>query len=778
MPAFFRKMTLLSLLCAAPMYTLAALPGSKSDSTLSNSTKLKDSDEAPIHIVSDKIEGTSEDTLVYSGNVIITQGDRVFKTDKAIYYKKTNDVEAKGNITFEDAEIAGTSTYLKANMENDTAEIHETTYRFTCQEGRGEAYRVYKDGKRIYRLEDGTFTTCPVDSNVWKFSATEIERDENTPYVDFYNPMLDIYGVPVFYFPWIRLPATDERLTGFLFPTMSYDSESGLDMTVPFYWNMDPQYDMTITTRYMADRGTFFRDQFRYKTTMGSGSVIGEYMGNDKEYPGDTDKWGVNWKHATTYGHWKLETDYSRVSQNNYFSHVSSSVGSRSDGQLLQTATASYRDSNWDASVTARDFQILSTTAYSYRMMPQVEFNYYSPYNKRNTVQVNILGNVTRFDTDDPNKPDADRLYIEPTINYPITESWWNMDTEVKLHYAYYNQTNFKNSSDTNVANNLGEHPSYTIPSYKWKLGLNLERDAYFGNSYYLQTLEPKIQYLYIPKVDQSDIFNPVDYNSSNAGSSVTGGYDTALLKTDYLGMFRDTKYTGSDYIAAANQLTVGVSTRFLDKNYQERFNASVGQIFYFKTETDSDGKRIEHSAWAAESDFNVADSFLFHTSMQYNSYVDSFQFASAAAEFRDPEDEDQFIQFSYRYITEEYLETVATNYSTSLTKDGISQAGVLTGFDLTDSVNISGGYFMDTKENLLYEEYVKMTYRFDCWAVAFAWNRYLMTRSSVSQPEEYENKFSFAFYLLGIGGSNLTNLGKLDVQTSLDYRNSFYLDN
>lgn len=757
-----------------PLSVFAAIPGSHSD----DNTTLKDSDDAPIHIVSDKIEGTSEDTLIYSGNVIITQGDRVFKTDKAIYYKKTNDVEAKGNITFEDAEISGTSTYLKANMENDTAEIHETTYQFTCQEGRGEAYRVYKDGKRIYRLEDGTFTTCPVDNNVWKFSATEIVRDESTPYVDFYNPKLDILGVPVFYFPWIRLPATEERLTGFLFPTMSYDSDSGFDIIQPFYWNIDPQYDMTITTRYMEERGTFFRDKFRYLTDIGSGSITGEYMGNDRYYTDDDDKWGINWSHTTTYGHWKLDVDYSKVSMNDYFSHVTSDVGTRSDSQLLQTGTISYRDSSWDASVTARDFQILSTSSYSYRMMPQVEFNYYSPYNKNNAVQVNVTGNVTRFDTDDPDKPDADRLYVSPAINYPITESWWNMDTEVKLHYAYYNQTNFEDSSDTNVVNNLDEHPSYTIPSYRWKLGVNMERDAYVGDTYYLQTLEPKIQYLYIPEVDQSDIFNPVDYSSSNTGSTVTGGYDTALLKTDYIGMFRDTKYSGSDYIASANQLTIGVSTRFLDKNYQERFNASAGQIFYFQRETDSEGDRIEHSAWAAESDFNIADTFLFHTSMQYNSYVGNFQFASAAAELRDPGNDEQFFQLSYRYISDEYLELVAESYSTSLTEDGISQAGALTGFNLTDDLNITGGYYIDTKENLLYEEYITATYKFDCWALAFAWNRYLMTRSSVSEEEEYENKFSFAFYLLGIGGSNLTNFGKLSVETSLDYRNSFYLDN
>jgi len=409
-------------------------------------------------------------------------------------------------------------------------------------------------------------------------------------------------------------------------------------------------------------------------------------------------------------------------------------------------------------------------------MLPQVTFNYYAPYST-DALKFSLAGSVTRFDTDDPDKPDADRLYIAPAVNFPITHSWWNMDTEFKLHYGYYNQSNYKDSSDTYVADGLASHPSYTIPSVRWQAGLIMDRDTTLFGTNYRQSFEPKIQYLYIPEVDQSDIFNPVDYNSSNDGATVTGGYDTTLLQTDYIGLFRDTKYSGSDYIASANQLSIGATSRFYDDNNQEKFNISLGNIMYFENTTDSDGDEIAHSAWAGESDFNISDKLFFHTGMQFNSYTNKFQIASAAFEYHDPQNKNTYVQLNYHYISEDYLDLIAEDYSSSLTDDGISQAGILTSFNLGHNLSLEGGYFVDTRDGLLYEKYLKTTYKLDCWAIAFSVNQYLESRDSSDDPAEYDTVFSFAFYLLGFGNGNGPSIGDLDDDHSLDYRNAFYLE-
>lgn len=728
------------------------------------------SEQNPIYIKADKLDSEGNKKVTYSGDVTVIQGERQLTADKAILDKPNNKITAHGKVTYSDSQINVQSNYLETNTKTQDTEIKNAKYQLACQAGRGDAYRVYRDGKKIYRLKDGTFTTCPVNDNSWKLSASSIIRDENSPYLDLKNPRFEVLDVPIFYLPWLRVPVNKQRLTGFLFPSVHYNSTNGLELITPFYWNIAPNYDLTFTPRFMNSRGLELNTKFRYLNDFGLGSLTFEGMQEDRRHKALGSRWGYNWTHSGVYKeNWKFDIDYSRVSYNDYFSDLSSQLGSREDNQLLQTGSVQYRTNKWDLSVALKDFQVLTNNIKPYKLAPQIAFNYY-PTISNNGMQFNLNGELSRFKIDDKNKPSADRLHLEPSISFPILSTWWNMNTEVKLYATYYNQYDYSNN--VTLDKNLDSHVTRYIPSIKWESGLVFERDFTLANLNYKQTLEPKIQYLYIPEKSQNNIFQPYNYKN--------GGYDTTLMQTDYYGLFRDQKYSSIDYIAPANQLSIGATTRFYDNLNRERMNLSVGQILFFRQDKLENGENSPTtSAWAVESDFNYNDWLYFHAGLQYDTHLSSAQVANTTIELR--KNATNYLQLSYNYVDKDYLEqTVDYNNSTSgvvLLEDDLGQLGFNAAYDLNSKFNLRGGYYMDVNEGIMLEGYSQVVYSVDCWAVALGYSKYLLSRSNITtEPEKYEDSISLSFYLRGMSSLPSFADGE-NLYRTLGYRSSFNLN-
>ncbi|PSW10583.1 LPS assembly protein LptD [Photobacterium rosenbergii] len=723
-----------------------------------------DPNNEPIKVTADQAEALNNQSVTYTGDVIVRQGNRTVVADVATLEQPSNDVTAEGNVYFHDGTIEVYSDRIQSNLDTEDSQMDNAVYNMTCEAGRGEAERVTKNGISYYRLKNGTYTTCPPGDKSWQFSATSIEREADSPFADLYNARFEVADVPVFYMPYLRVPVGDERLTGFLYPSVSYGSRDGFELETPFYWNIAPNYDMTITPKYMSNRGLQLNSKFRYLTELGTGQLEGEYLGNDKEASaGDRDtRWGFNWSHTGRYNqHWLFEVDYSKVSDPTYFEDIDSSIGNREDSNLLQTGSVSYRDNYWDSTLRVRNFQPLTTTGLSsnYRLMPQVEVNYYRddiPYG----LDFHLNSHVSRFENDDSSKPEADRVHFEPTLTLPYATPWWSVTSEAKLMYTYYNQ-----DFDPGTNPELSETASRTVPSIRIHSGLYLERDTLLWGDSYTQSLEPQIQYLYVKDVEQDDIF---------------ASYDTTLMQTDYYGLFRDKRYSSVDRIAAANQFTVGASTRYFDSNFVERFNLSVGQIFYI----NDSGRNLDtnneaspnYSATALESDFNYDDWLFFHGGLQYDASKKDLQFANGAIEYREG---GTYSQLNYRYISKEYLlENIQDPGSlNSYTEDGISQLGFSTGFPIYDGVTLRGDYYHDLTENQMMEGQISLNFRTACWMISLGYNEYLKTRADVTtSPAEYEQNFSISFSLLGLAG--VPAIGSTSDGNAISYGRPFYLNN
>ncbi|MDR9828289.1 LPS assembly protein LptD [Vibrio sp. FNV 38] len=739
------------------------------DQCLVSDQEVEDVNQLPINVEADSLEAINGEKAVYQGNVVVTQGNRKMTADNVTLHQDDNIVVATGNVSFNDGQFTSTSDKATNNLVTNEISLENTQYQMLCEQGRGEAIYITKDGRGVYEMSDGTITSCPEGDNSWRMKASSIEVNQEEERATLYDPRFEVLDVPIFYMPYMTLPLSDARKTGVLYPSVSYGSSDGFEFEIPVYWNLAPNYDLTSTFRYMEKRGLQLDGEFRYLSTYGLSTLDGEYLANDKKYD-DQDRWAFQFQHSGIINtHWKVNVDYSKVSDVDYFQEVDSRIGNREDGQLVQEGSVSYRSANWDTTLLVRDFQVLTDTETEnqpYRLMPQLKANYYAPEIYRN-LDFDIISHISVFDTDSTSMPTATRVHIEPGITLPFGNSWGSWTTEARLLATHYEQ----NLDNLDSSTNLEESVTRVLPELRTHAGMVLERDTelYTG---YTQTLEPQIQYVYVPYEDQNNIST----------------YDSTLLQTDYYGLFRTRQYSGVDRIESANQLSYGASTRFYDDEYRERLAISFGQILFIdrKNTVKDDDNNANYSAWAVEADFNYNDHTFYHGGIQYDIETNSIQHANTTIEYRHNAG---YVQGNYRYVSKEYIqETLDSSLDSTtdideITKNGISQVGFLTGYQINRNWNAQLHYFYDLtiKEDL--EWLANLNYTSDCWYVGLTYSNQLRNWSATgasfydSDPV-YENNLSINFGIVGFGTTVRTD--EYDIsgsKNSLSYGRPFILN-
>ncbi len=745
------------------------------DQCLIEQVEPENANQLPVNVEADRLEAINGDKATYHGNVVVVQGKKRMQADSVTLHQKENIVVAEGNVAFSDGEVKTLSEKAVNNLTTEEITLENTDYQFLCEPGRGEAVYIAKTGKAVYEIEDGTITSCPEGDNSWRMRASAIDINPDEDKATFYNPRFEIANVPVFYLPYMTVPIGDTRKTGFLYPSASYGSSDGFELEVPIYWNLAPHYDLETTLKHMQQRGTQLNSTFRYLSDFGTSTLKSEYLPDDKKYEELGDRWGFQFEHNGIYQqNWKINADYSKVSDIEYFTHVDSTIGNKEDGQLIQEFGATYRSTNWDSSLLARDFQVLTTSDnLPYRLLPQLDFNYYAPELMR-YLDFDLVSHISKFDTDAEGKPSATRVHVEPGLTMPIGTTWGSWTTEARLLGTYYQQdlTNVDTTSgdkESNANFGLEENVTRVIPEFRSHAGVVLERSTIVLNDY-TQTLEPQVQYLYVPREDQNNI----------------GNYDTTLLQTDYYGLFRSRKYSGVDKIAAANQFSYGASTRFYDDEFKERLNISFGQIIYLdsKNRLDTAAENpSNYSAWAVEMDFNYDDYLFYHGGIQYDIDTAEVQLSNSTLEYRFDKG---YIQGNYRYVTQKYIDDTVDFDVSTITVDGISQAGLLAGYQLTRSWNASAQYFYDLTTDEALEWLARLNYTSDCWYIGFTYTRqlegwngdYINTRTA---SPEYENNFGLNFGIIGFGTQvgDSSGLSETDNgSNSLGYGRPFFLNN
>lgn len=719
-----------------------------------------------IQIVSDTTEAKLGDKATFTGDVTFSQGGRHIAADNATLDQANQRLDADGNLVFQDSMFTVTADSLSAQMRTNSAELSGAQYWLHGQQIHGDAEKLEITQDNNLHLTNTNFTTCPPGDTSWLLEAKTIKIDSTEEWGELWDAKLRIAGVPVFYLPYMTIPVSEKRKSGFLFPLFSTSTTNGVELATPYYWNIAPEYDLTFTPHYMSARGLFLKTEFRYLTGEAQqGGVNVEYLANDNLLTNRSDRYLYHWQHKGAIDdNWRVLANFTDVSDNNYFNDLKSDVLRATDNQLSRIGEIAYFENNWDITARVQDIKVLGEDESPYQVMPQVGLNYRSP-ELWSGLDVNLLAEASNFRHKDNQYNSANRLHLEPSISLPIHGPAGSLTSELKLL-----QTNYWQDTDNKPNSELASTVSRTLPQVRIHGQINFERYTDYFNVNYRQTLEPQFQYLYVGYEDQSQI----------------GIYDTSLLQDDYYGLFRDRRFSGLDRIADANQMTLGLTTRLFDEHNRETFQFSIGQIYYFE---DSKVGLIEasqpnqyfqqentsNSVLAAELNTQIYNDWFMSGAIQYDTKNSYNKKSEVTLDFR-PET-NKLLQLSYRYVPD--LINSNTNESVN-----VSQTGVRGAWPISDNLYIVGNWYYDLNESRSVETYTGFQYESCCWALRLSYHYRIKTNydddlePTFDDRELFEHGFYLNFVIKGLGGSGPLGVADMLDDGLFNYRKPLYLKN
>ncbi|MBL0561123.1 LPS assembly protein LptD [Aeromonas hydrophila] len=737
----------------------------------------KDANAQPVEVDADRLEAKQGGTAVYQGDVKVRQGVRKFDSDYAELDQKSRDVIAIGNIYYNDGQITVTSDKtLKSNLDTKNSELEEGKYQVHGSPVRGSADRVtMTNNNQNITLEGAQYTTCPPGQEVWTLKAGSIDIDQTEVFGEAWNASLWLYDYPVFYFPYINFPIKDERKTGLLYPGYTQSSKNGMDITQPFYWNIAPNYDATITSRFMDRRGLMEQVQFRYMPDPAHvGSLYFENLANDKQYDetpslnqamSDGHRYLLNANHTSLFADnaMRVSLDYTKVRDRdyNYFNDFSPKVGTQVENQLQQSLMAGYFQPNWNINTEVRTYQILLASAQQpHELMPRIDHNYYqqgSWYDLAWNTEITKFGynNAQAIAQNQGGAYTGTRVYTAPTLTMPlINEAGYYLDSQYKLMYTRYDQEVPDNMSQTFVSRFTPENGNgvtldegiitRTLPSFRLKGGMTFERNQNWFGGDANQTLEPEFQYLYVPYKNQDNI----------------GVYDSTGMRQDYYSLFSDRRYAGLDRISDSNRVSIGLTSRVYDEAGDERIRLAVAQAFDFvaprvklyPSETLTTNTR---SPLSFEGDAKINEQWFAHAGAQYDVDQSRLSSANSAIEYRR---EKLISQLNHRFVRDANYDLENKGQVTDL-----NQIGLLLTTPLNDQWHLYGGYYQELNQSVKSDRKVGLKYDSCCWSINFNLE-WVNTPDNVTMRPTSERSLGIQFEMKGLGSVGTGSKG-----TSLD---------
>ncbi|MDX9875728.1 MAG: LPS-assembly protein LptD, partial [Spongiibacteraceae bacterium] len=499
------------------------------------------------------------DTVTLTGGMVVTQGNMKLTADGGQYNRSSNNVKLRGAVEIRQPGLV---------IAGDTADVATGTGFGAVENAR---FLDYKSGSRatasvlartqpdVIELETASFTQCPPGQEDWQLTAGHVTLNQSTGRGVARHSVLRLGGLPVFYSPYLNFPIDDRRQTGFLWPTIATTSD-GLDLSAPFYLNLAANYDATITPRLVTDRGAMLESEIRYLNSWSTWRATGAYLPDDDEFADD--RWLAGLYHSGRVGqHWATSIDYTRVSDEDYFEDLSlASLDVKRQSHLTQQAAATFFYDQWRAQIQVRQYQVVDLfVAEPYRQLPRLSLQRLGG-GTNFALDYSFYGEATAFDNRDSIEAGGrfvtgNRYYAEPGISFPMRWTAGYIEPEVRLRHVSYDLDE--------TAPGASRTPSATVPLAIVDAGLFFERELSSG---YEQTLEPRLYYLYSEFDDQSD----------------QPRFDTNPVTFNYQQLFSPRRFIGRDRLEDFDQLSVGLTSRFINPVGREVLSGSIGQTFYF----------------------------------------------------------------------------------------------------------------------------------------------------------------------------------------------------
>lgn len=528
--------------------------------------QLADTAQLPINLQADSWDATINGEINLNGQVQAQQGERSLSADALHYDLNTRNITATGTVQYQDDSLllSGSDAHMSAD---GGAEVAQASFMFKTSAGRGTAERIQLSPAGNVALDSVRYTTCPPGDTDWELRLSDLDINQQTGTGTGRNVRLEFQGVPIFYTPWISFPVSNQRKSGFLFPTLGGSSRGGNALSIPWYWNLAANYDDTITPTYDTSRGFKLDNEFRYLGERSKGTLLAGYLPHDHR----TQDWRglvqLNYRNDFTEA-LRLDINAAEVRDNEWFEDFGATREVNSAVYLARTLAVSTHSREWHAELSVQNLQVIDSTLaladHPYTQLPQLtvaghqalplgaEFNLDSELTRftrgvmdRGTQQQSITGS---------------RLYLLPELTLPLRSHGLYLTPSARWHYSHYQLQN--------TAPGANRHPTLSAPLYSLDTGLVLERLS-GSQQQRLYTLEPRLLYTYVPYRAQTEV--PV--------------FDTAMPDFNLVQLFQPNRFIGPDRLGDTNQLSAGITTRMLDARDGRQFlSGTLGQAYYFKT--------------------------------------------------------------------------------------------------------------------------------------------------------------------------------------------------
>ena len=516
-------------------------------------------------ISADFTQSESDGATSLKGNVIIEKHLLRVTADLAQYDKQQDILKVSGNVHIDTESLSLDADSGTVDIKKDSTQGNFKNIKFFIPEnnmkGKAESIKAgnTSNNKRSI-LTNASITSCDLFDPDWLISADEIRLDHDDEYGSAEDVVLRFKSVPFLYTPYIEFPTSDRRRSGLLFPEFGASSSRGIELGVPWYWNIAPNQDAVIVPRYMDKRGLELGGDYRYLTRSTNGKLQGSYLHDDDIT--QEKRYQVRYQqHSRISSNLLLDVDLQDISDADYFNDFSSNIDTTSQTHLNRSATLRYDIDNWRARALVQDIQTIDeTTAVNsrpYERLPQLTFKGDTEIGG-SSLLFTLDSEFVDFTHEDDTNTTGTRITVTPGLRLPLSGAAWFFDPAVKFNHTQYDVGTEAGGSSIDVENR-------NLPISSIDAGLFFERNLDNG---YQQTLEPRLYYLNVPFEDQTS--NPI--------------FDTSIPEFSVAQLFRDNRFIGGDRVGDTNQLTVALSSRLLNPGTGDEFlRASIGQIFYFE---------------------------------------------------------------------------------------------------------------------------------------------------------------------------------------------------
>jgi LPS-assembly protein len=505
------------------------------------------------------VRGRLEQDTVMEGSVVLRRDHLSLSADRIEYSGPSGLARARGDVRVQQRGDVYTGTYVQVDVNQFEGFILDPTFRFERTQAGGRARRIDFLGQSRVSAEGASYTSCPApqegeteDDLPWEMTTRHIRLnfEENEGVAE--AAVVRFYGVPILAAPVLTFPVTDERKSGWLPPSLALSSTRGAELAVPYYWNIAPNLDSTLTPGLSSRRGPELTTEVRYLQPRWAGETTLYSLPNDQV--AGVDRWAADWTHE---GHLPADTHYDwqvqRVSDDEFWKDGLHDVASLTPRLLSGSAQVRRR-----GAVTLGGMNLGRTLWYGRVQHWQVlqdtdtASNFDAPYQREPQVGLLYEGEgagfewsanseLNRFTHEDSQFLQGTRAHLLASLARPFGDSGWRLTPRVALNAAAYDVDRPLETGRRRAQRAIG---TFSLDS-AW----TFERPATWRGRAVTQTLEPRLLFLRTPLREQAALPN----------------FDSAPLDFNATTVFSGNAFSGVDRVSDAHQLTAGLTTRLID---------------------------------------------------------------------------------------------------------------------------------------------------------------------------------------------------------------------